>query len=73
MILCLCQGVRAGTVEAVIERGASSLEEIEAACAAGADCGGCHASLLELLETGLARTALDAPCAASSAGLLLTR
>jgi bacterioferritin-associated ferredoxin len=49
MIVCLCRGVREGVVGAVIAEGASSLSDIMAACDAGVDCGGCHASLLALL------------------------
>ena len=51
MILCLCRGVVDRTVGAAIAQGASTLEEITAACAAGADCGGCHSSLLALLAS----------------------
>ena len=49
MILCLCQGVVDRTVGSAIAQGASTLEEIVAACAAGAGCGGCHGTLRALL------------------------
>jgi bacterioferritin-associated ferredoxin len=49
MIVCLCRGVRDAVVGAVIAEGAETVADIIAACDAGADCGGCHASLLGLL------------------------
>ena len=49
MILCLCRGVQDGAVGGAIANGASTLDEIVAACAAGSDCGACHASLLDML------------------------
>jgi bacterioferritin-associated ferredoxin len=49
MIVCLCRGVPEAAVGAVIDAGASSLDDISAACTAGADCGGCHESLLDML------------------------
>jgi bacterioferritin-associated ferredoxin len=49
MILCLCRGVPDRAVRAAIRQGAATLDDIAAACAAGADCGGCHVSLLDML------------------------
>jgi bacterioferritin-associated ferredoxin len=67
MILCLCQAVVDRTVGAAIAEGASTLDEIVAACAAGAGCGGCHPSLLALLA------ASSGPCAPSTPAIALTR
>ena len=69
MILCLCRGVVDGVVNAVIAEGASSLEQISAACAAGSDCGACHESLLELLDRR--PCPLEAPRAVTSNGSLV--
>jgi bacterioferritin-associated ferredoxin len=49
-------------VGAAIAGGASTIDEITAACAAGADCGACHVSLRELLAAHGRRPA----CFASS-------
>ena len=49
MILCVCRAVQDRVVGAAIVEGASTLDEIVAACAAGSDCGACHVSLLDML------------------------
>ncbi|HEV8617841.1 MAG TPA: (2Fe-2S)-binding protein [Methylomirabilota bacterium] len=49
MIVCLCRGVADRAIGAAIADGASTLTDIVAACAAGSDCGACHASLLAML------------------------
>ena len=50
MILCLCVGVSDHTVRATIRGGAATLDEVVAACRAGADCGACQDALLDLLD-----------------------
>jgi bacterioferritin-associated ferredoxin len=59
MIVCLCAGVPASTIRALIERGAARAEEVTAACGAGADCGACQDSLTDLVAEGRRRGALD--------------
>ena len=49
MILCLCRGVAERVVDAAIADGASSVDDVTDACAAGGDCGACHVSILALL------------------------
>jgi bacterioferritin-associated ferredoxin len=49
MILCLCQGISEQGVRATIRGGASTLDEVVAACRAGADCGACQDAVLDLL------------------------
>jgi bacterioferritin-associated ferredoxin len=49
MIVCLCAGVPASTIRALIERGAACPEEVTAACGAGGGCGACLGSLTDLL------------------------
>ena len=53
MIVCLCRGVQEGAVTAAITGGASTLDELVAACTAGSDCGACRISLLEILAACL--------------------
>jgi bacterioferritin-associated ferredoxin len=47
--VCLCAGVPASTILALIERGAACPEDVIAACGAGGGCGACLASLTDLL------------------------
>jgi len=49
MVVCLCTGLKERDIEAALNAGAGSLEEIGEACGAGLDCGGCHATLEEML------------------------
>jgi bacterioferritin-associated ferredoxin len=57
---CSCKAVRDQTVVAAIIAGARSVEEITAACKAGADCETCKPVLEELLDvarnTGLIKS-----------------
>jgi bacterioferritin-associated ferredoxin len=56
MILCLCQGISDHSVRATIRGGAATLDEVVAACRAGADCGACQDAVLDLLaEAGRRR------------------
>jgi bacterioferritin-associated ferredoxin len=48
MIVCLCAGVPASTIRALIERGAACPEEVTAACGPGGG-GACLGSLTDLL------------------------
>jgi bacterioferritin-associated ferredoxin len=50
MIVCLCWAIPDRAVRAAIGAGASTLDDIASACAAGSGCGGCHALLLDLLS-----------------------
>ncbi len=50
MVVCLCAGSRDRDIERAVEAGARSLSEIGDFCRAGLDCGGCHSTLLEILD-----------------------
>jgi bacterioferritin-associated ferredoxin len=50
MILCICRNVSDRVVLRTIRDGASSLEEVEAACGAGGDCGACHRRIDQLVS-----------------------
>ena len=61
MILCLCQGISDHSVRATIRGGAATLDDVVAACRAGADCGACQDAVLDLLaEAGRRRGATPA-------------
>lgn len=48
--VCYCHGVTDRVIDGEIARGASSIEELAAACGAGSECGGCWPTLEELLR-----------------------
>ena len=49
MFVCLCNGITSQVVTDVIANGASTTNEIAAACGAGAECGRCRRTLRSLL------------------------
>ena len=58
--VCHCQAVTDHTIEAVVEAGATTIDEIALRCGAGSDCGGCWDALEELLERHLSRELVSA-------------
>jgi bacterioferritin-associated ferredoxin len=74
MIVCICKGLSEKHIHGVVHGGASTVDEIGAACGAGTDCGTCQGALEELIsearitETGRQLRALRAPCASSASG-----
>lgn len=42
MFVCICRAVPLSRVRAVIDAGARSVDEVEAACGAGGECGSCR-------------------------------
>lgn len=53
-MVCLCEGVSERKVRRAIDRGASTVAEVTAACRAGACCHGCHPTIEELLAEAAA-------------------
>ena len=49
MYVCLCVGVTNQTVSEVVEQGASTSNEVAAACGAGGDCGRCRRTLRAII------------------------
>ncbi len=49
MIVCICRRVSDKTIRAAIAEGASSVDEVGAACRAGTGCGCCHEAIEEML------------------------
>jgi bacterioferritin-associated ferredoxin len=47
--VCHCMGVKDEAVSTAVANGARTIEDLQRACGAGSDCGGCHAALAELL------------------------
>jgi bacterioferritin-associated ferredoxin len=47
--ICLCEAVTSATIRDVISSGARTLEDVEAACAAGTVCGKCKRNIHLLL------------------------
>jgi bacterioferritin-associated ferredoxin len=48
-LVCLCHGINERRVAREIDRGASSVEAIGAACGAGTCCMACHRTIEELI------------------------
>ena len=49
MVVCVCAGLNERQVEAALDSGATTLDQIGERCGAGLDCGGCHDTLEEML------------------------
>ena len=49
MYVCLCEGVTSQTVSDVVASGASTCNEVAAACRAGLDCGRCRRTLRAMI------------------------
>jgi bacterioferritin-associated ferredoxin len=50
MYVCLCVGATNQTVSDAVEGGASTSNEVAAACGAGGDCGRCRRTLRAIIE-----------------------
>lgn len=50
MFICICGVVTEQDVRAAIDAGATSVEAVVGACAAGGDCGACHAAIEQMIE-----------------------
>ena len=51
MIVCLCKGVTDRTVRKLVRQGASSLHDVRLACSAGACCGACRETLVDIVQS----------------------
>ena len=49
-IVCHCEAVRERTIVKAIHRGAHTLADVQAACGAVTNCGGCTPAVLDLLD-----------------------
>lgn len=57
MIVCHCKGISDSTVRAAVRKGAAALGEVERACGAGTDCGGCTRTIQAIVAAEKCRTA----------------
>ena len=51
MIVCLCKGITDRTVRKLVRQGASSLHDVRLACSAGACCGACRETLVDIVRS----------------------
>ena len=58
--VCICAAVTEDEVRSCIARGASTVEEVGDACAAGTGCGSCHEEIDVFLEATYAPSVLAA-------------
>ncbi len=50
MIICHCNVVSDRDIQAAVDHGASTPDDVTRICRAGGDCGGCRESIQDLLE-----------------------
>ncbi len=50
MYVCVCFAVTDKEIEAAIDAGATTREEVTKACQAGGDCGACHEQIEQIIE-----------------------
>lgn len=53
MIVCTCHGVRDREIDAAIDRGAATLDDLASMCGAGTDCGACIGELEDKLAASV--------------------
>lgn len=53
MYVCVCRAVTDRVAEAAIDAGADCVAAVTRACGAGDDCGACHESIQEMIDTRL--------------------
>jgi bacterioferritin-associated ferredoxin len=53
MFVCVCKAVTDKEVEAVIDGGAITVDEVTAKCQAGGDCGACRGMIEDMIEDKL--------------------
>jgi bacterioferritin-associated ferredoxin len=63
VIVCICRGVSDSKIREHIQRGASTLRDLQR-CGIGDQCGSCHNSLKSMLSAAAAERAAAAPCPA---------
>lgn len=68
MIVCICRGASERDVLEAIDRGATSIRDLQR-CGIGDDCGSCHRDLRTLLRAAAARDAQPVPAAAAESPL----
>jgi bacterioferritin-associated ferredoxin len=50
MYVCICRAVKDSRIRLAIDAGASTVDEVEAACGAGGECGACRGEIDEMIE-----------------------
>ena len=68
MYVCVCLAVTDTQVQAAIESGAITREDVTRACKAGGDCGACHGMIREMIEDHIEDTARVPCCPPAAAG-----
>ena len=67
MYVCVCLAVSDKQVQAAIESGAITREDVTRACKAGGDCGACHGMIREMIEDHIEGCAPMACCPPATA------
>jgi len=53
MYVCVCKAVTDKEVEAAIDEGAHTVDQVTATCQAGGDCGSCRGMIEDMIEDRL--------------------
>ena len=52
MFVCICRAVSESRIRAAVASGASTVDEVEAQCGAGGDCGACREEIQGIIIEG---------------------
>jgi bacterioferritin-associated ferredoxin len=50
MIVCICRGISDRHLEALVDAGAQTVEQVERLCGAGGDCGACRSEVERIID-----------------------
>ncbi len=50
MYVCICRAVKDSRIHLAIAEGASTVDDVEAACGAGGDCGSCRGEIADMID-----------------------
>ena len=53
MVICHCEVISDWIISSLAAEGCTTVESVTALCGAGADCGGCHDMIEDLLEASV--------------------
>jgi bacterioferritin-associated ferredoxin len=67
MFVCICRAVTSARIRAAVESGASTVDEVEAQCGAGGDCGSCREEIEGIIIECNAQRCASCPRAESEA------
>jgi bacterioferritin-associated ferredoxin len=61
MYVCICRAVKDSRIHLAIEAGASTVDEVEAACGAGGECGSCREQIGDMISAARGERCASCP------------